>query len=105
MTNTHLDQTFLEKMKARLLSEQARLMQELKLLPEHTELGNRDDDNAKEAEEDEVHLSIKTKVSQDLEKIAKALLKMEQGTYGTDDDGQPIAKERLEALPWADRGI
>ncbi len=105
MTNTHLESTFVEMQKQRLLKEQARLRQELDLLPTHTELGSRDDENAKEAEEDELHLSIKTRVAQDLEKIAKALLKIEQGTYGIGDDGQPIAKERLEALPWAEKGI
>lgn len=105
MTNIHLDKVFVESMKARLLSEQARLLQELALMPGHTELGNRDDDNAKEAEEDELHLSLKAKLTQDLEKIAKALAKIEQGTYGIGEDGQLIAKARLEALPWADKAV
>ena len=41
----------------------------------------------------------------DLEKINKALSKMEAGTYGTDDAGGQIPKERLEVLPWADKAI
>ena len=40
-----------------------------------------------------------------MEKIAKALNKIELGTYGVDDFGQAIAEDRLEALPWADRAI
>ncbi len=105
MNTTHLDSTFIETQKQRLLKEQVRLQGELDELPNHIELGSRDDDNAKEAEEDEVHQSIKARVKADLEKIEKALLKIEEGSYGLGDDGQPISKERLEALPWADRGI
>lgn len=38
--------------------------------------------------------------------IARALDKLEDGTYGTCDDcGQPIAPERLEALVWATRCV
>ena len=64
-----------------------------------------DDENAKEAEEDEINRSIKIRIQADLEKIAKALNKIELGTYGVDDFGQAIAEDRLEALPWADRAI
>jgi DnaK suppressor protein len=38
--------------------------------------------------------------------IARALEKLEHGTYGTCDDcGRPIAPERLEALLWATRCV
>ena len=39
------------------------------------------------------------------EKIDKALLKIDNGTYGTDDEGKEISQERLAALPWADKAI
>ncbi|MBI3232292.1 MAG: hypothetical protein HYZ51_04400 [Candidatus Doudnabacteria bacterium] len=105
MKISSLSQDFIEKMKARLLAEKSRLETELKGLPSHLEIGQRDDENAKEAEEDEVNRSIKFKVEADLEKIAKALERIQHGTYGLDDAGRPIAKERLEALPWADKSI
>lgn len=96
---------FIEKMKAKLLEERVRLKAELEGLPEHLEIGSRDDENAKEAEGDEVNYSIKTRIEADLAKIEKALGKIEAGTYGTDDAGEEIAKERLEVLPWADKSI
>jgi RNA polymerase-binding transcription factor DksA len=100
-----LSQEFINEMKSKLLAEQERLENELKGLPTHVELGNRDDDNALEAEDDEVRRGIKTRVNADLEKVKKALDKIEGGTYGTDDEGNPIAEERLKVLPWADKAI
>ncbi|MEK7618462.1 MAG: hypothetical protein AAB410_04950 [Patescibacteria group bacterium] len=100
-----LSKEFVEKMKIKLLEEQARLEAEFAGLAGHVEIGSRDDENAKEAEEDEINRSIKIRIQADLEKIAKALNKIELGTYGVDDFGQAIAEDRLEALPWADRAI
>lgn len=100
-----LSKEFVDKMKAKLLEEQARLEAELAGLAGHMEIGSRDDENAKEAEEDEINHSIKIRIQADLEKIDKALSKVESGTYGTDDFGQTIAEDRLEALPWADKAI
>ena len=101
----HLEQEFVQSMKKRLLEEKQRLGAELKGLPEHTEIGIRDDDNALEASEDEVNRGIKARVEPDLEKIDAALKKIEDGTYGIGVDGKEIPKERLEALPWADKAI
>ena len=101
----HLDEEFVKKMKARLLEEEERLQQELGNLPSHTEIGSRDDDNALEAEEDDVNRGIRASLEADLEKIVRALAKIEEGTYGVGADGKPIPKERLEALPWADAAI
>jgi RNA polymerase-binding transcription factor DksA len=41
----------------------------------------------------------------DLEKVSKALGKIEAGTYGTDDEGKEISEERLRAMPWADKAL
>ena len=101
----HLDEEFIKKMNARLQGEEARLREELKKLPSHLEIGSRDDDNALEAEEDDVNRGIRTRLEADLEKIVKALAKIEDGTYGMGSDGKAIPKERLEALPWADKSI
>jgi len=101
----HLDEEFIKKMKARLEEEEARLEEELKNLPSHLEIGSRDDDNALEAEEDDVNRGIRARLEADLEKIVEALAKIEDGTYGIGTDGKAIPKERLEALPWADAAI
>ena len=101
----HLDEEFIIKMKARLEEEEARLEEELKNLPSHLEIGSRDDDNALEAEEDDVNRGIRVRLEADLEKIAEALAKIEDGTYGVGSDGKAIPKERLEALPWAEQAI
>jgi DnaK suppressor protein len=38
--------------------------------------------------------------------VERALTKLEEGSYGTCDVcGEPIAEERLEALPWAVRCV
>ena len=101
----HLDEEFVKKMKDRLLLEKQRLEEELKSLLLHTEIGSRDDDNALEAEEDDINRGVRARLSADLEKIVRALAKIEDGTYGMGIDGEPIPKERLEALPWADKAI
>jgi DnaK suppressor protein len=37
-----------------------------------------------------------------MEEIERALEKLDEGTYGVCDDcGEPIAPERLDAIPWA----
>ena len=41
----------------------------------------------------------------DLVKINKALAKIDDGSYGTDDDGNEISEERLKVLPWADKAL
>jgi RNA polymerase-binding transcription factor DksA len=100
-----LSKTFVEEMKAALLAEKERLTGELSGLLEHTELGQDYDDNAQEVELDDVNKGVRARVEADLEKIDKALAKIEAGTYGTDDDGQAISEDRLRAIPWADQAI
>jgi DnaK suppressor protein len=100
-----ISQEFIKEMEQRLLDEQKRLKQELAGLPAHTEMGDGEDDNAEEIEVDEASRAITSRVNSDLEKIEKALKKIEQGTYGVDDDGREISQERLRAIPWADKSI
>jgi len=54
---------------------------------------------------DEVNQNLTSRMNDDLEKIEKALQKIENGTYGTDDDGNEIGEDRLRAIPWADKAI
>ncbi|MDE2312423.1 MAG: TraR/DksA family transcriptional regulator, partial [Patescibacteria group bacterium] len=67
--------------------------------------GDTEDDNAEEVPVDEVNQDVIATMRADLAKINKALLKIENGGYGTDDAGQPISEERLRALPWADKAL
>ena len=51
----------------------------------------------------EVHIALKLKQTDAkiLQAIEEALVRMEKGTYGICRDcGEPIAKARLEAIPW-----
>lgn len=101
----HLDHAFIQQMKQRLLDEKSRLQTELAGLHMHTEVGTQADENAEEMELDELNQNLINRMKKDLEKIEKAMAKIEAGTYGLDDTGKPIVKERLEALPWADTVI
>lgn len=100
-----LSQEFIEEMKAKLLEEKERLSAELADSPEHTELGRDYDENAQEVELDDVSADLRNRIQSDLDKIDKALEKIVAGTYGTDDDGNEIAEERLRVIPWADQAI
>jgi DnaK suppressor protein len=50
----------------------------------------------------ELDLTIEEQVDRRLKVVERALQKIEEGTYGIcDDTGEPIPKERLEAVPEA----
>lgn len=100
-----LSQTFIDEMQAKLLAEKDRLGHELAGLHKHTELGGEEDDSSNELQLDEVNQDLITRIQADLAKIEKALGKIANGTYGTDDDGIKIAEERLRVIPWADKAI
>lgn len=100
-----LSQDFIDSMKAQLLATKAKFEQDLTGLTPHTELGNGEDENAEEVELDEVNQDMIARLQADLAKINKALEKIEQGTYGTDDQGNEIPEARLKALPWADKAV
>jgi RNA polymerase-binding transcription factor DksA len=101
-----LSQDFINTMKQRLLAEKERLGAELAGVTGHTEVGDDpDEDSALELEIDEVNSDISARIKRDLEKIDKALAKIEAGTYGTDEAGKEISEARLEAFPWADTAL
>jgi RNA polymerase-binding transcription factor DksA len=100
-----LSPSFIEEMKAMLLSEKQRLTEELAGQAVHTEVGEDYDENATEVQLDEASSDVRGRIERDLAKIEKALAKIEAGTYGTDDDGNDIPEERLKVLPWADTNV
>lgn len=100
-----LSKEFIEEMRIKMLAEKERLTNDLAELSEHTELGDDYDDNAQEIEIDEVSQNVRGRIEGDLEKIEKALSKIESGNYGTDDAGNEISEERLRVIPWADEAI
>lgn len=100
-----LSQDFIEEMRQKLIASKQRLEQELAGLAMHTEMGDDEDENAEEINVDEASLDVRQRIKTDLEKIAKALAKIESGSYGTDDSGAQIPEARLRVLPWADKAI
>lgn len=71
----------------------------------HKELGTDLDSSIQEVEEDEVSRDVMATIKIDLVKIEKALEKIENGSYGIDDEGKEISQDRLNALPWADKAL
>ena len=98
-------QSFIDEMKQKLLAAKAQMETELAGLSAHTEMGDDVDSNADEVNVDEVSQDVIAKLQLDLEKINAALKKIEDGTYGTDDEGKEISEARLRVLPWADKAI
>lgn len=95
-------QEFVQRMKERLLEEKDRLNEELSQFSHHTEVGDREDENASEIEMDEVNEDIAETLRADLKKVETALSKIDAGTYGLTADGEEIPESRLEVIPWAD---
>jgi RNA polymerase-binding transcription factor DksA len=100
-----LPDSFVEEMEKKLVQKKEELLNELKNKRPHEELGTDQDSSAQEIENDEVSQDIIAAREIELEKVEKALAKIESGTYGTDDEGNEISEERLKVLPWADKAI
>ena len=103
--------TNFEQLRSRLESEQKRLLEELEQLKanirpaevrrEGSPFGKREEE-ATESLELEKRLALEKQVTDHLAEVEHALRKFEEGTYGLCDScGQPIAPDRLEALPQA----
>lgn len=100
-----LSQEFIMEMKSKLLQEKARFEEDLNGLKVHSEIGDDLDENATEIQLDEVNQDVRQHMEDDLAKIDVALQKIEDGTYGIDQDGKEISEERLRVIPWADKAI
>lgn len=100
-----LPQEFIHEMKLKLMAEKSRLENDLAGLTGHTEVGDDMDENATEMQLDEVNQNLNERMSEDLAKINAALMKIENGTYGTDSEGNEISQDRLRAIPWADKAL
>ncbi len=101
----------LKQIRAGLESEQKRLVEELEQIEtsarpteerrEGSPFGKREEE-ATESLELEKRLALEKQVMEHLAEVEHALKKFEEGTYGfCDSCGQPIAPDRLEALPQA----
>lgn len=102
-----LSPQFINACQQRLLAKQQQLKERLARLSPHTELGGGGgdtdvDEQVLEVESDMVAEAELELFRQHLDRVAKALKKIELGTYGTDDSGRIIPVERLEVLPEAD---
>jgi DnaK suppressor protein len=61
-----------------------------------------EDEAATESLESWRRVALEKRIREQMAEVEHALHKLEEGTYGLCDIcGQPIAPERLEALPWA----
>ena len=100
-----------KELRKRLEAEKERLTTELEQLHagassseerrEGSPFGKREEE-ATETLELEKRLALENRIRQEMADVEHALEKFEKGTYGLCDNcGQPIAPERLEALPQA----
>jgi DnaK suppressor protein len=104
----------IEELKERLLEERQDLQAQFEQLEESTFAANQTDltgeagfdeeyaDAGSATFEREMDLSLVNNLQDLLERIDKALAKIDQGTYGLCERcGKPIEKLRLKALPYA----
>lgn len=64
--------------------------------------GKRVGEGTSQAVERIAQVDVARNLENKLADVERALDKLDEGTYGACDvDGQPIAPERLEAIPWA----
>ncbi|HDQ71975.1 MAG TPA: molecular chaperone DnaK [Chloroflexi bacterium] len=96
-----------DRMRSDLLDEQAKLREQLNRLEanahqENIGYGNHMADDATEAFDQTVDVALQRKVEQSLERVNRALAKLDNGTYGLCEEcGARIDRARLEALPQA----
>ena len=107
MTEQVLDETLLANLKDALLRKRGEILAAstgTRPLPASMDVNSRQGDLADQASgNNEVHIQLKLKQTDAkiLQAIEEALYRMEKGTYGICRDcGDPIAPERLQAIPW-----
>jgi DnaK suppressor protein len=90
--------------RAKLQAERTRLLEEISeaiVMPDQMTYGSQAA-AATQVFEQERELAMRERASLHLEAVDGALLRLDDGSYGTClRCGRPIAAERLEALPWA----
>ncbi|HEY8019190.1 MAG: TraR/DksA family transcriptional regulator [Actinomycetota bacterium] len=115
MAETKLTKKELDDLRTRLQAEEVELQTQLTTIEEDTFATTQsemvgdvglDDESADAGTatfEREKDLSIENNVRDLLQKIERALKRIEAGTYGTCDRcGKPIEKPRIKALPYVD---
>ncbi len=103
------DATFVEGIRRQLEDQRTHLRQEIEEQgadPVADEVAFIDDagfsDRSHSTEERSRLISVVRALRSNLHDVERALAKIDAGTYGTCERcGEPIAPERLEALPWA----
>jgi len=107
MSDTSLDAETLAALKEVLLRKRGEILTTstgTRPLPASADVNSRQGDLADQASgNNEVHIQLKLKQTDAkiLQAIEEALLRLEKGTYGVCRDcGEPIARARLEAIPW-----
>ena len=115
MSNSELDNKFIEKQKDRLLDLKEELLRvrrgmeedERSRAEQEGDFSEHDSgDMSREIFNREMDATIGEQVERRLEDIDRALLKIEEGTYGLSDvSGDPIPQGRLEAMPEAVRTV
>lgn len=107
MTNTQLGASDIAAFKDILLKRRGEILATstgTRPLPAAADVNSRQGDLADQASgNNEVHIQLKLKQTDAkiLQAIEEALVRLEKGTYGVCRDcGEPIARARLEAIPW-----
>jgi len=97
---------FLEARRGELAAELAELAEPVRAPGVQMQFGKRAGDHTADAVLQMTRTMTAGELRQVASEIARALDKLEGGSYGTCDDcGLPIAPERLEALTWATRCV
>lgn len=96
------DKLFLLKQKSILLKEKKRLDNELKIIEQFPNYGDKEEENALEVEEFEGYLGLRQGARNLYKQTVKALKRMDEGKYGVCEVCKgPIEHGRLEAFPAA----
>ena len=104
-----MDEHRLSELRAKLVEEKARVEKDLKGLgsegpgpdADFVDRGDDEDSNAQEVTAFQEDLSLENNLEITLSMVDAALARMDAGTYGLCENGEPIPEDRLKALPWA----
>ena len=98
-----LSKEFIESQKEKLLKEKTKIDDKAKNLKKYPDYGQDEEDKLQEMGDFENNLSIEEQLGYLSKKIDKALLAIENGTYGQCSSCKgEIERGRLEIMPYAD---